>query len=146
MKRYTQVNETQMLTGGLEHFTVATPNSIVPSADKDAAYASQEFNDFYEQARVWEKIIEIFRTRGNVVIVSELTSNGFTVAVEHNEAVDPAEIQEKIRELGEVNFGTSENVVDPDGTPDSGDEYTEVVQETVDLSCVTVAKVAYDLL
>jgi len=146
MKRYTQVNETQMLTGGLEHFTVATPNSIVPTADKDAAFASQEFNDFYDQARVWEKMIEVFRTRGNVVIVSELAAGGFTVAVEHKEAVDAAEIQEKIRELGAVAFGSTENLVDPDGTPDSGDEYTEVVPVTVDLSGVTVAKVAYDLL
>ena len=124
MKRYTQVKDTQMLTGGLEHFTVATPTSIVPTADSEAAYGSDEFNNFYEQARVWEQMIEIFRTRGNVVIVSELTDNGFTVAVEHNDAVDPAEIQEKIRDLGTVDFGGS----------------------TVDLSGVTVAKVAYDLL
>jgi len=147
MKRYTQVKDTQMLTGGLEHFTVTTPESIVPSASADAAYGTQEFNDYYEQARVWEKLIEIFRTRGNVVIVSELAAGGFTVAVEHNDAIDPAEIQGKIQELGgAVAFGTTENLVDPDGTPNSGDEYTEVVPVTVDLSGVTVAQVDYDLL
>ena len=146
MKRYTQVKDTQMLTGGLEHFTVATPTSIVPTADSEAAYGSDEFNNFYEHARVWEQMIEIFRTRGNVVIVSELTDNGFTVAVEHNDAVDAGEIQEKIRELGSVAFGTEEVTIDPDGTPASGDEYTETQDATVDLSGVTVSKVDYDLL
>ena len=146
MKRYTQAKKTQMLTGGLEHFTVATPNSIVPTADSEAAFGSDEFNNYYEQARVWEQMIEIFRTRGNVVLVSELTDNGFTVAVEHNDAVDAGEIQEKIRELGSVAFGTEEVTIDPDGTPASGDEYTETQDATVDLSGVTVSKVDYDLL
>ena len=146
MKRYTQISETQMLTGGLEHFVVQTPNSIVPTADSSAAYGTQEFNDFYDQARVWEKMVEIFRTRANVVIVSDLAAGGFTLAVEHNEAVDPAEIQQKIRDLGTVSFGTEEVTVDPDGTPDSGDEYVENQEVTVDLSGVTVAKVDYDLL
>ena len=139
MKRYTQVQDTQMLTGGLEHFTVSTPNSIVPTGDSEAAYGSVEFNNYYEQARVWEQMIEIFRTRGNVVIVSELAAGGFTVAVEHNDAVDAAEIQAKIRELGSVNFGVSAGTDTELGTSDD-------VQETVDLSGVTVTKVAYDLL
>jgi hypothetical protein len=146
MKRYTQAKKTQMLTGGLEHFTVATPESIVPTADGSAEFYSEEFNNYFEQARVWEQLIEIFRTRGNVVIVSELSAGGFTVAVEHKDAVDPAEIQEKIRELGSVAFGTEEVEIDPDGTPASGDEYTETQEATVDLSGVTVAKVDYDLL
>lgn len=123
MKRYTQVQDTQMLTGGLEHFTV-TGADIVPTADADAAYGTEEFNNFYEQARVWEQIIEIFRTRANVVIVSELAAGGFSLAVEHNDAVDVAEIQGKIRDLGTVDFGGS----------------------TVDLSSVVVTKVDYDLL
>ena len=139
MKRYTQVQDTQMLTGGLEHFTVGTPNSIVPTGDSEATYGSVEFNNYYEQARVWEQMIEIFRTRGNVVIVSELAAGGFTVAVEHNDAIDPVEIQEKIRELGSVNFGVSAGTDTELGTEDD-------VQETVDLSGVTVAKVDYDLL
>lgn len=144
MKRYTQVQDTQMLTGGLEHFTVATPNSIVPTGDSEAAYGSVEFNNYYEQARVWEQIIEIFRTRGNVVIVSELTSDGFTVAVEHNDAIDPNvdannSIQALIRDLGEVPFGVSAGADTDLGTEDD-------VQETVDLSSVVVTKVDYDLL
>lgn len=139
MKRYTQVKDTQMLTGGLEHFTVTTPASIVPTGDSEAPYGSVEFNNYYEQARVWEKLIEVFRTRGNVVIVSELAAGGFTVAVEHNDAIDPAEIQTKIQELGEVNFGVSAGTDTELGTEDD-------VQETVDLSGVTVAKVDYDLL
>tara|TARA_Y100000034_G_C6730167_1_gene323425 strand:+ start:97 stop:534 length:438 start_codon:yes stop_codon:yes gene_type:complete len=145
MKRYTQAKKTQMLTGGLEHFTV-TGADIVPTADGSAEYGSGEFKNYYEQARVWEKLIEVFRTRGNVVIVSELAAGGFTVAVEHKDAINPAEIQEKIRELGEVPFGTEEVTIDPDGTPASGDEYTEVQDATVDLSGVTVTKVDYDLL
>ena len=123
MKRYTQVQDTQMLTGGLEHFTV-TGADIVPTADADAAYGTEEFNNFYEQARVWEQMIEIFRTRANVVIVSELATGGFSLAVEHNDAVDVSEIQGKIRDLGTVDFGGS----------------------TVDLSNVVVTKVDYDLL
>lgn len=133
MQRFTQVKQKQMLTGGLEHFTVSTPASIVPTADPDAVYNSQEFHNFYEQARVWEQMIEIFRTRGNVVIVSELAAGGFTLAVEKTDAVDAAEMQAKIRELGEVAFGEVD---------DNGD----MVPATVDLSAVVVAKVDYDLL
>lgn len=146
MKKLTQVSKTQMLTGGLEHFTIATPNSIVPTASADSVDGTQEFKDFYEQARVQEQIIELFRTRANVVLVSELKDGGFTVAVEHNDAVDVAELQGKIRELGAVAFGSEEVTVDPDGTAGSGDEYTEVQAKTVDLSGVVVAKVDYDLL
>lgn len=146
MKKLTSVSKTQMLTGGLEHFTITTPESIVPTGNADAVYDSQEFNNFYEQARVQQQIIEIFRIRGNVVIVSDLKAGGFTVAVEHNDAIDPAEIQAKIRELGAVAFGSQDVTVDPDGTPNSGDEYVETQPVTVDLSGVSVAKVEYDLL
>lgn len=146
MKKLTQVTKTQMLTGGLEHFTIATPAAIVPTASVDSVDGSQEFKDFYEQARVQEQIIELFRTRANVVLVSELKAGGFTVAVEHPDAVDVVELQGKIRELGSVAFGTAEVAVDPDGTPDTGDEYTEVQAQTVDLSGVVVAKVDYDLM
>lgn len=150
MKRYTQAKKTQMLTGGLDHFTVATPESIVPTADGSAEYHSEEFKNYYEQTRVWEKLIEVFRTRGNVVIVSELATGGFTVAVEHKDAVDAAEIQEKIRELGSVEFGVEMvEVADEFGTlpGEAGYVTTEEEQDaTVDLSGVTVSKVDYDLL
>jgi len=150
MKRYTQAKKTQMLTGGLDHFTVTTPESIVPTADGSVEYHSEEFKNYYEQARVWEKLIEVFRTRGNVVIVSELAGGGFTVAVEHKDAVDAAEIQEKIRELGSVAFGEETvEVADEFGTlpGEAGYVTTEEVQPaTVDLSGVTVSKVDYSLL
>ena len=139
MKKLTQVTKSQMLTGGLEHFTIATPESIVPTGNPDAVAGSVEFNNFYEQARVQEQIIEIFRTRANVVLVSELKDAGFTIAVEHNDAVDAAEIQAKIRELGAVPFGVTAGVDAELGTDDD-------VPATVDLSGVTVAKVDYDLL
>ena len=149
MKRYTQAKKTQMLTGGLEHFTV-TGADIVPTADGSSEYHSEEFKNYYEQARVWEKLIEVFRTRGNVVIVSELAAGGFTVAVEHKDAIDASEIQEKIRELGEVPFGTTMvEVADEFGTlpGEAGYVTTEEEQDaTVDLSGATVTKVDYDLL
>ena len=118
MKRFTQARKTQMLTGGLVHFTV-TGVDMRPTADKS------NVQDFYEQSRVLESIIEIFRVRANVVLVSETKEEGVTIAVEHNDAVDASEIQGKIQELGEVPFG--------DG-------------DTLDLSSVEVTEVTYDIL
>lgn len=67
-KRLTKVSETQMLTGGLEYFVVTTGTSIVPDVLTDASTVAVR-KIARARDRMWEQIIEIFRTRANVVIV-----------------------------------------------------------------------------
>lgn len=110
--RLTRVYPTQMLTGDLEYFHLTTPNSIVPSADRDSEDSS-EVREFYAQARVWERIIEVIRTRANVVIVGVLDASGFSFAVEHGGAIDVDQMQELIRGIGEAEFSVDgETTVD----------------------------------
>lgn len=86
-KRLTKVSETQMLTGGLEYFVVTTGTSIVPDVLTDASTVAVR-KIARARDRMWEQIIEIFRTRANVVIVGPLSADGFSLAVEHTGAID----------------------------------------------------------
>lgn len=117
MKRLTKVFPKQMLTGGLEHLLIKTPESI----EVTAAEGSDEY---FEQHRVLEHIVEMVRMRANVVIVGPVDADGVSIAVEFNEAVQADELEGMIQDLGEeVPFGSG----------------------TVDLSGVTVLKVDYKL-
>ena len=117
MQKYTKVQEGQALTGGLEFFAVNTGSvSLVPTAAVDTAARK-------EQDRVWAAIVEVISMRAAPVIVSALDADGFSFAVEKVSAVDAAEVQAKVRELGEVAFGGS----------------------TVDLSAVEVVAVEFKL-
>lgn len=86
-KRLTKVSETQMLTGGLEYFVVTTGTSIVPAVLTDTSTLAER-KIARARERMWEQIIEIFRTRANVVIVGPLSADGFSLAVEHVSAID----------------------------------------------------------
>ena len=119
--RRTYAYKEQMLTGGLDFFHVTTPVSIVPTADRESADKDVQ-NEFYAQARVWERVIETIRTRANVVILGALDDVGFSFAVEHKDAIVVADMQALLQEMGEVEF--------------SYDGLT-----TVDLSGVTLEKV-----
>lgn len=120
--RRTYAYKDQMLTGGLDFFHVSTtPVSIVPTADRESDDVAVQ-NEFYAQARVWERVIETIRTRANIVILGALDDAGFSFAVEHKDAIDVAEMQALLQEMGVVDFSH-------DGTT------------TVDLSGVTLEKV-----
>lgn len=117
MQKYVKVQEGQALTGGLEFFAVNTGAvSLVPTAAVDTAARK-------EQDRVWAAIVEVISMRAAPVIMSALDADGFTFAVEKVAAVDAAEMQAKVRELGEMAFGGS----------------------TVDLSAVEVVAVDFKL-
>lgn len=119
MKRLTKAFETQELTGNLDHLLIKTPESIVVTADVETA---QEYH--FEQQRVLVQIIDMVRTRANVVIVGPVGAEDFSVAVEFSDAVDPQELQDMIRAMGAtVPFGAG----------------------TVDLSGVEVLSVDYKL-
>lgn len=119
--RRTYAYKDQMLTGGLDLYHVTTLVSIVPTADRESDDPAVQ-NEFFSQARVWERIIETIRTRANVVILGALDADGFSFAVEHKDAIDADEMQALIQEMGEVEFSY-------DG------------ETTVDLSGVTLEKV-----
>ena len=119
--RRTYAYKDQMLTGGLDFFHVTTPVSIVPTADRESADKDVQ-NEFYAQARVWERVIETIRTRANIVILGVLDAEGFSFAVEHKDAILVDEMQDLLQEMGVVDFSY-------DGT------------STVDLSGVTLEKV-----
>lgn len=121
MKRLTQVSKDQSLTGGLEFFHVTTPVSIVPTADRDADQA-----DFYAQARVWERVVEVLSRQAAPVIIGALDEEGFSFATEKRAALKAADVQAMVRELGSVAF---------DGTGSA----------TVDLSAVEVAQKEFRL-
>lgn len=103
--RLTRVYPTQMLTGDLEYFHLTTPFSIVPTADRESEDSSV-VREFFVQARVWERIIEVIRTRANVVIIGVLDASGFSFAVEHGGAIDVDQMQQLIRDIGEVDFSS----------------------------------------
>lgn len=119
--RRTYAYKDQMLTGGLDFYHITTPVSIVPTADRESEDVAVQ-NEFYSQARVWERVIETIRTRANVVILGALDETGFSFAVEHKDAILVDEMQDLLQEMGEVEFSY-------DG------------ETTVDLSGVTLEKV-----
>ena len=121
-KRLTKVSQTQMLTGGLDYFVVTTPESVVAEALTSTSSAA-EVKTAQARDRVWEQMVEILRTRANVVIVGALSATGFSVAVEHVDAID-----------GDILTALQTLMQGIDGT-DAG----------ADLSGVTLTKVEFDL-
>lgn len=115
-ERRTEVFPQQMLTGALEYLLIRTPESLEITAAEDT-------DDFFEQHRVHEQLIEIIRMRANVVIVGQITAEDISMAVEAESAVEPSEVESKIQEMGTVDFGGG----------------------TVDLSGVTVSLVDFRL-
>lgn len=116
--KLTKVQEGQALTGNLDFFAVTVGADITITANRDT-----ETQKYYSQARVWEMICEVLSMRTQPVIMSALDADGFSFATEKTTALDAAEIQAKIRELGTVKFGNS----------------------TADLSGVVVEKVEFKL-
>lgn len=111
MLRLTRVHEDQMVTGHLEFYHLNTPVSIVPTVDgndPDQRYA------YYEQERVWERVINVIRSRSNPVIIGPLMDSGFSFAVEHGDVISVTRMQEDIRKIGEADFADG-NTVDLSG-------------------------------
>ncbi len=102
MQRLTQVFKDQMLTGGLEFFHLKTPESFVPTADRETAR-----DTFFSQARVWERVVEVIGRRAMPVIIGALDDEGFSFAVEKRAAIQVEDVQAMLRELGEVEFGAT---------------------------------------
>lgn len=98
-KRLTKVSKTQMLTGGLEYFLVKTPESMVPVEGTDTADVIRA------KDRLWERVIDAVRTRANVVIVGVLEDEGFSLAVEHVDAVIVSEVQGLIQGIDGTEAG-----------------------------------------
>jgi len=100
MERLTQVFKDQMLTGGLEYFHLTTPESFVPTANRDNTVV------FFSQARVWERVVEVISRFAAPIIIGALDDEGFSFAVEKRAAIDPDKLQDMLRELGSLEFGT----------------------------------------
>lgn len=116
--KLTKVQEGQALTGNLEFFAATVGADIRITADRETETAK-----YYSQARVWEMICEVLSMRAQPVIMSAIDDVGFSFATEKTTALDAAEIQAMVRELGTVEFGDA----------------------TVDLSGVEIEKVEFKL-
>lgn len=116
MKRLTEVQKSQMVTGDLEFFVVKTPESLLPTVTRE-----EDEELYFIQARVWERVLEIIRTRVNAVIVGHLEETGFSFAVERSGAITEQEIQDLVQSIGTMEFSK-------DGS------------DTVDLSGITIIK------
>lgn len=111
-KRLTKVSKTQMLTGGLEYFMIKTPESIVPGEATETVEVVRAKN------RLWERLIEIVRTRANVVIVGILEDTGFSFAVEHVEAVLITELQDLMQGIDGTDAGVDMSGVTLEAVPE----------------------------